>query len=804
MHNARKILLCTILSAFFCLVLPWRPIGLISCIPGYAENLADQNATTADDGADQARAGLKERIFDLTSSVLIKLGMDKEMVKLYATWIVGAPILVVLVIIAMLLRPRRRPREEATAQIQTKPKSKAPALRGRAKSRPIFPKDENKLTDKQRVLRFFFQLFRNQINADANAPTELYLVEMRPTCPNETYEMRIQQNGEWITRRMSIGLLGQGGGSRSKCFYVIYDAHMVIKLPSDPVTSFFTYNRQIAAEAAIVDRLAPRECIVPRVSVILKEITSIPGADKLSPEELEKKYVHMVEVKPVYQEYLQIGNSFAFFMDLARHFFLSATIDEIHSGSLSLVDEALQHPELLWDHNGFVCRYGEEAGGVCHDLQEIYHRCEKELRRIIDSEAGDRKEITGFRFKQWFLMHLTGEQLNPVKEKLPDGIIDKINKTLLQAVKSKAKEVERYRRNLKNYVFETRFSKHRNQLECLASNTLDLLAWVGAKSMAMRDLKPENLFVAGNPDEYPVFLNDTRNFSIGLIDVETAVVFDAENPADIPQPQLAGTPLYATPSHLMANSLLLEVYPDLAAILRMQDWYATIGIIFKIFTGENLFTATARVFPEILKRLKLVNPAGPDLEQDVARINHIFWNSGQAELQESLLTHKNVLRRVEVNIPAPFVKDIIKALHRDIQAINQAIAQTVKDQSFFTSAKKQNFLLDASAYKIRSMKAKLVQEKANPGDKSATAQQKKILAFFDHLGDLKDHLQRKLEAAANLKATGAPIAADQLLEAMFRQVFCTHFLEHWTPLTPAKWSGKVDVPDDLDTYQATM
>ncbi|MEJ2041614.1 MAG: hypothetical protein P8X55_22205 [Desulfosarcinaceae bacterium] len=471
---------------------------------------------------------------------------------------------------------------------------------------------------------------------------------------------------------------------------------------------------------------------------------------------------------------------FAFFMELARHFFLSATIEEIHSGSLSLVDEALKHPELLWDHNGFVCRYGEEAGSVCHDLQEIYHQCEKQLRLIIDDEAGDRKEITSFQFKQWFLMHLTGEQLNPVKENLPDAVINKINKLLLNAVKSKVREVEKYRRNLKSYVFETRFSKHRNQLECLAANTLDLLAWTGAKSMAMRDLKPENLFVAGNPDEYPVFLNDTRNFTIGLIDVETAVAVDAPNPADIPQPQLAGTPLYATPSHLMSNSLLLAVYPELPDVLLMQDWYASVGIIFKIFTGENLFPATARVFPEILKKLKLVNPAGPDLEQDVARINRLFWNSAQAEMQEAMK-----------------VKDIVKALHRDIHAINQAIAQAVKDQPFFTSAKKQSYLLDASANKIRSMRTKLSQEKK-------AAQQKKILAFFDNLEGLKGHLQRKLEAAANLKAASAPIAADQLLEAMFRHAFSTLYLDHWPPLSPGKWSGKSKVPDDLGTYQATM
>ena len=146
-------------------------------------------------------------------------------------------------------------------------------------------------------------------------------METRATCPTESYEMRILKDGEWATRRMSIGLLGQGGGSRSKCYYVIYDSHLVIKLPADPIDSFSSYNRQIATEAAIVARLAPRECIVPRVSVILAEFQKIAYSDEMSSDELEKKCVHLLEVKPSLQEHVKIGGSFVFFMDLAKHFF---------------------------------------------------------------------------------------------------------------------------------------------------------------------------------------------------------------------------------------------------------------------------------------------------------------------------------------------------------------------------------------------------------------------------------------------------------------------------------------------------
>ena len=756
---------------------------------------ADASNTDAPDTETPSRS-LGRRLIDAVANLLGGLGINTEFAKLYALWIVGAPGLVLIVFIVMLLRPRRK-----RAAVVNGGKLK-PAVR-RTPRKASRPKNANEIraatvSDKQKVLLFFFQLFKDQIGCKPDAPTELYLVEKRATCPDETYEMRIQQNGDWISRRMSIGLLGQGGGSRSRCFLVTYDSHLVVKLPADPITSFHAYNRQIAEEAGIVDRLAPRECIVPKVSVILRAIHSIPGESSYTPEELEKKYVHLVEVKPAFQDYLKIGPSFAFFMDLARHFFLSTTIEEIHAKrQVSLLDEALQHQELLWDQHSFVCRYGEEAGTVCHYLQEAYYRCEKELRKLVD-EAAIVEDVPTFKMKQWFLIHLCGGRIDPAKVDLPASLLEKANNLLKQSLASNHKEVERYRDRLKAYIFETRFSQHRTQLESLSTNTLDLLAWIGKKGLALRDLKPENLFVAGNPDEYPLFLADSANFSIGLIDVETAVVMDADNPGSMPQPQLAGTPLYATPSHLMSNVVLLEVYPDLAVVLHAQDWYATMAIIFKIFTGENLFPTTARVFPEILKQLKLVDPAGPDLSTDIAAINRLFWNSAIAEFQEQILKHRSILTRVEVAIPKAFIKRIIKALHKDIDQITKSISRLVNEQSFFPSPEKRSYLLEASAEKIRHMKHKLI------SDSQKAQQYEAILDFFKHLQLLKDHLQRKLEAAAQLKATGAPIAADQLLEAMFQHVFGILYLSDWPAMAPAKWRGSVNLPADITAYQATM
>jgi serine/threonine protein kinase len=748
----------------------------------------------------EAPEGLVAKVKALAAAALAKVGVNPEAAQLYAKWIIGAPALVVFVLLIMIFRPWRKKTPESANPMPpsrpaatTKPRPKVPHRSG--------PGPEP-VSDKERVLSFFFHLFRQQSGADPNAPTQLVLIETRPTCPNETYEMRVMLGNDWSSRRMSIGLLGQGGGSRSKCFYVIYDSHMVLKIPSQPIPYFSKYHQQIADEARIVSRLAPRECIVPRISVILKAIRTIPGSENMSDDELEQGYVQLLKGDPSHQEYLMIGPSFAFFMDLAKHFFLSTTLDEIHRGSQRLVIEALKHHELLWDQHSFVCRYGEEAGAVCHDLQEAYYKSESRMRQLIE-EANVAGKVSAFEFKQWFVTHLAGEKIDPDEYNLPHELIERINRLMFKTIKNHRRHVELYREQVRAYIKETRFSQHRSQIENLSAHTLDLLAWIGEKGLALRDLKPENLFVAGNPEMYPVFLNDTEQFSIGLIDVETAVVIDAENTDEIPQPQLAGTPLYATPSHLISNIILRQVYKDLRAILHLQDWYATIAIIYKVICGENLFSTSARVFPEIIKRVKLLDPGGPDLESDVARINRLFWNSAQAEFKEALIRKRDIITRVEVKVPEALLPDIIEILHHDCDAIAGTLAKTVSEQTIFTGKEKCQFLMDAPAEKIGKMKNKLSREGRF---ENSTSRKRRDLAMkmLSRIEQLKYRLERKLEAVSALKTSGAPIGADQLLDAMFQRVFSAMYLSRWPALTPEKWRGTADLPDDITTYQATM
>ena len=135
---------------------------------------------------------------------------------------------------------------------------------------------KEKLPTRLDIVDFFLNLYKYQIGAEPDARAEFLPLNSTSSGPNRIYELRVRHMNDWSKRRMTIGPLGEDAGSKSKCYYVIYDVHMVIKVPARPVTDFEVYIESIKKEAAIVNKLVPKECIIPRISVILGQIHTFP------------------------------------------------------------------------------------------------------------------------------------------------------------------------------------------------------------------------------------------------------------------------------------------------------------------------------------------------------------------------------------------------------------------------------------------------------------------------------------------------------------------------------------------------
>ena len=116
------------------------------------------------------------------------------------------------------------------------------------KHKNLSQEQKNEIPTRLDIIRFFLNLFKYQIGAEPDAPTEFVSLMSKTTSPNHIYELRVKHMEDWAKRRMTIGPLGEESGSKSKCYYVIYDVHMVVKIPANPINDFEEYIDSIKKE----------------------------------------------------------------------------------------------------------------------------------------------------------------------------------------------------------------------------------------------------------------------------------------------------------------------------------------------------------------------------------------------------------------------------------------------------------------------------------------------------------------------------------------------------------------------------
>jgi serine/threonine protein kinase len=192
-----------------------------------------------------------------------------------------------------------------------------------------------------------------------------------------------------------------------------------------------------------------------------------------------------------------------------------------------------------------------------------------------------------------------------------------------------------------------------------------LLAWLGKNNVAMRDLKPDNLLVAGDPENYPNFLSSAGGYTIGLIDLETAVDYGPMENRDTEQPQLGGTPAYATPSHFFQNEFIIEMYQDLPMILNVQDWHAITCIIYEVVTGKRLFEQTAGQISGLVRYIKQNTLEEKSMRSTYRKVSHVFWRSAIGEFEAKISENERWLSSMDVFVPESMKRQFEKHLQME-------------------------------------------------------------------------------------------------------------------------------------------
>ena len=637
---------------------------------------------------------------------------------------------------------------------------------------------KNEVPTRLDIVRFFLNLFKYQIGAEPDAPAEFVPMMSKTTGPNYIFELRVKHLEDWAKRRMTIGPLGEESGSKSKCYFVIYDVHMVIKIPVRPIDDFEEYIDSIKKEVHIVNKLIPKECIIPKVSVILGLIHSFPYSEDIPPERLEVRYINWLRKSTEYQKFLKIKNTFVFMMDLSKYYFLSHILDELHDIKHLIAREIIENAHIIWEPAKFKGRYGTENDAIV-EIRDIFNRTEADIRRLLD-KAGVTTSVPIYQIQSWFFTHLTAIPVTADANGFPDRFIIGLNRLLKKSMQDNSNVVDVYRKIIKDYIYGSSFEQNRPQMEAVSANLLDILAWFREKRVSMRDLKPDNLFVAGDPARYPLFLKSAQEFSIGIIDVETAVDFEKSKYKKIKQPMLGGTPFYATPSHFIKNDVLIFKFKNLGKILHLQDWHATLIMIYKVITGDLLFEQTARLFAEVRNLMVNANKPGGHQTDVFEEASRIFWHSAVSEFQVKMAESEKSLKAVVVDLTESVKYMFAKALVKEKKSIVKAIKKCVDSQIIFDKSHIRDHLLRCSYAKTCQFKADLENEAKRSGNLSTPRTE--AITFLHKLADLKALFGQHVYVQKFLSQPEPKMSAYDILTFMFNVVFKNMYRSEWAPL----------------------
>ena len=642
---------------------------------------------------------------------------------------------------------------------------------------------KTQLSDINKIVNYFLGLFKLQLGASVEDQANFFLLGYADDLEAEKiYELRVKQGEKQTVRRMTVGPLGESSGSKSRCYKVIYDENLVIKIPPHPITDFDQYIQNIDMERQIAENLSSSiECIVPSVSTVLKKLPFFANKIAPNPSAYEIMCIHWLKKKVKLQDFLRIGESFVFFMNLSTYSFLGQVIEKLHNIRNHMLNEIGKQSDILWNLMVFEEKYGSANASVFFKINEVYSVYEEKVNRLLQ-QYGLASSVPLYKKKEWFLIHLSGKSVVKTEFKSPDAFADDLNITFRAVYKKEKKDIDTFRNMIKGYIQKKTFLQNRFQLEGIITNILDLLARLRAHNVAMRDLKPDNVFVVGDLSKSRQLLAEVDKYAIGLIDFETAVVFETSKNEKLSQPMLAGTPSYATPSHLFRNEVLKAVYPEFPAILHFQDWQAVIGIIYNVLTGERLAGNTSKFLPEIGKAIRKSSRKITSLTDIYKKASRTYWCNAVEEFKEKIKNNEKILKVIVPGLSPNACEMLRSEARKIIDRTQKQIWALIKSQKMFTSEKSRNELISASSEVVCRCRNGWKNGKHSADVQPETRQI--VVDLLDELEKLKLQYETLSESFFILNQNNPKMSSYQLLELMFLVVFKTMYQEQWDKTHP--------------------
>ena len=644
--------------------------------------------------------------------------------------------------------------------------------------------------DRIAILNFLLKLYRLQIGAPPDTPQRFLPHTFAPGISDMPYRLEINVDDKWLSRIVSLSMLGEGSGSKSRCYKVIFDTVWVVKIPPSPITGFDAYIKAINAERKTVEQLAAHfVCIAPGLSDILRKIPGFAPPKEMDKVAAEKMAATWLTENPTWQEYLKIDKGFAFFMDMSQHTFLSQHIEKLHGRDLAagVKDELARQVQLISDLIGLETVYGEKNSSLYNPVYESYIQFEDDVTRLLKMHKGGRN-ISTYEMKTWFVAHIFRQSQDIEKEGLSAGLAKKIS-GLLEALSSRDNEaLTAYCEMVMARVTAKSFRYNTSQMAGVIDNLLLLLVRLQESGISLRDLKPENLFIVNE---------ESGESSIGIIDFETAV--HIENNGEISgRVFLGGTPKFATPTHLLTNQNLSEVFDDIVSVYYYQDWYAVVGMIYGTVTGKILFEQTAGELMRIMKKIRAQRKNQPALIRCFKSESTSFWQHVWREFTRKTTAAADRLQSVTLDLPDDIQDLLLANCQAQQQADRQAVKDFIKQTTPFGDQRINQKFIEASAGALEKTRAKWEANTAAQG-------RKRMLAFLGNLIYLKKQTDKTAEHIKVLETVGMTIDVRTLMEIMLTCVYKGMYRIQWriTPDKQAKEAAGGETPPSTEKETTT-
>jgi len=545
------------------------------------------------------------------------------------------------------------------------------------------------------IVQYFLNLYRTQLNVSPSVPSRYFRSVRESKNGFHVYELRVFKNtDEWYTRRVTIGPIGVESGSRSNCFFVTYDQNIVIKIPPTPIKDFRKYCSRIEIDRKTASILEPIKSITPSISWVMNKAMPQSENEFLDVDQVENRYFHILKTRTSSHDFLRIENGFVYFMELSDNYFMDQALRMIHDRESFVREEIKGYAHLVLDPQAFQGRYGATQSDLSYQFSRMFKDCESRIT-FYAREKGVQESLPPHIVKGIFYNKLSGNEPNKDESGLSDETFNYITQLFSAFFEESNLIVKEYYSIIDVFVTQIRKKNLKSVFSSIITNSINLLIQLRERKIALRDLKPDNLFLDGKKDEFPQFLKDHERFDIGLIDLETAIDYSHD---PIVQPMLAGTPNYASPSHLFLNENNMELFGDLGTVFYMQDWHSVTAMLYRIVIFEHLFSDTSKCIFEIQGTIARKKNAH-DLD-DYKKGNNSYWKSALKEFSSKIMNHNDYFASIRVRLTEITRKEFISSCSAAIEESSKYISDLISEQPFFNDKAKCNSIMNSTSHEL--------------------------------------------------------------------------------------------------------